>query len=116
MIINSIFMEHMKGENYKSISTKSRIIDVSTYTKLQSPFEFKLQKDALVRDYNLQSQNLENELQELRRQFDAKTAMDSRGIASDLLKGFSIGTEEVLKSEIDVEKKILDTFTEDERA
>eukprot|EP00483_Globobulimina_turgida_P009320 UN09339 len=41
--------------------------------------------------------------------------MDSGNTAS-LLQGFHIGTEEVLKSEIDTEKQILDTFTEDERA
>jgi len=79
--------------------------------------EFAKEKDALIRDYELQSQNLEDELQELRRQIDAKTAMDSGG-NSELMKGFKIGLggDEVLKSEIDSEKKILDTFTEDERA
>merc|ERR1711997_1256988 len=80
--------------------------------------QFAKEKDALIRDYELQSQNLTGQLQELRRQIDAKTAMDSR--ASSKKKGFGsgwkLGGDEDLKSEIDTEKKILDTFTEDERA
>jgi len=74
--------------------------------------EFAKEKDALIRDYELQSQNLTDQLQELHRQIDAKTPMDGGGY----LKGFRLGTEDVFKSEIDTEKKILDTFTEDERA
>eukprot|EP01084_Bolivina_argentea_P135883 239368_1 len=57
---HSIFMEHMKGENYKSISTKSRIIDVSTYTKLQSPFEFKLQKEDIIAAFRYADVNQDN--------------------------------------------------------
>ena len=79
--------------------------------------QFIKEKDALIRDYELQSQNLTGQLQELRRQIDAKTAMDSRK-SKKIGFGFKLGGggEEVLKSEIDTEKKILDTFTEDERA
>ncbi len=53
-------MEHMKGENYKSISTKSRIIDVSTYAKLQSPFEFKLQKEDIIAAFRYADVNQDN--------------------------------------------------------
>lgn len=78
--------------------------------------QFAKEKDALVRDYKLQSQNLEGQLQELRRQIDAKTAMDSRSNDKKGL-GWKIGGgDDDLKSEIDAEKKILDTFTEDEKA
>merc|ERR1712087_1036514 len=43
--------------------------------------------------------------------------MDSRATQRKWGAGFAFGSDdEVLKSEIDTEKKILDTFTEDERA
>merc|ERR1712129_206949 len=79
--------------------------------------QFAKEKDALIRDYELQSQNLTGQLQELRRQIDAKTAMDSRATKKGFGSGFKLGgSEEDYRSQIDTEKKILDTFSEDERA
>jgi len=83
--------------------------------------EFENEKDALVRDYKLQLNNLEDEIYALSLKINAKTAMDSGGGAmKKLLKGISFGLSSIvpeeLKSEVDTEKKILDTFTEDERA
>merc|ERR1712157_550024 len=79
--------------------------------------QFVKEKDALIRDYELQSQNLTGQLQELRRQIDAKTAMDSRATKKGFGCGFKLGgSEEDYRSQIDTEKKILDTFSEDERA
>jgi len=85
--------------------------------KKKVELEFQKETDALVRDYELQSQNLTDELGELHRQIDAKTAMDSGNSGGSGFK-FSLGlkSKEVLKSEVDTEKKILDTFTDDERA
>jgi len=61
---------------------------------------------------------LTGQLQELRRQIDAKTAMDSRATKKGFGSGFNLsgGSEEDYRSQIDTEKKILDTFSEDERA
>jgi len=79
--------------------------------------EFAKEKDSLIRDYELQHQNLENELQDLHRQCDAKTAMDSGGGgAAKFLAGFTAGLQEDLQCEIDAEKKSLDKLTEDERS
>jgi len=88
--------------------------------KKKVELEFQKETDALVRDYELQSQNLTDELGELHRQIDAKTAMDSGN--SGGFKSFKFGLgggfgeKETLTSEIDTEKKILDTFTDDDRA
>jgi len=87
--------------------------------KKKVEMEFQKETDALVRDYELQSQNLTDELAELHRQIDAKTAMDSgnSGGFKAMKFGFKgMGAKEALSSEIDTEKKILDTFTDDDRA
>lgn len=83
--------------------------------------EFADEKHALVMDYKLQLNNLEEEIDALNRRIAAKTAMDSGGGAKAKLKslisfGLSVVKQEELESEVDAEKKILDTFTEDERA
>merc|ERR1712242_251221 len=79
------------------------------------------EKDELVMDYKIQLNNLEEEIDALNRKISAKTAMDTGGGAKAKLKSllsFGLGAiaPEELKSEVDTEKKILDTFTEDERA
>jgi len=107
-------MEGMQRELDRLIVLNSEAGTGNEAMQRKVELEFAKERDALIRDYELQSQNLENELQELHRQIDAKTAMDSG--SGGLLKGFSFGKEEDLKSEIDTEKGILDTFTEDERA
>lgn len=107
-------MEGMQRELDRLIVMHSEAGSGNEAMQRKVELEFAKERDALIRDYELQSQNLENELQELHRQIDAKTAMDSG--SGGLLKGFSFGKEEDLKSEIDTEKGILDTFTEDERA
>jgi len=87
--------------------------------KKKVELEFQKETDALVRDYELQSQNLTDELGELHRQIDAKTAMDSGNSGGFKALKFGLGQfgqKEELKSEIDTEKKILDTFTDDDRA
>eukprot|EP00485_Elphidium_margaritaceum_P000862 CAMPEP_0202690614 /NCGR_PEP_ID=MMETSP1385-20130828/5549_1 /ASSEMBLY_ACC=CAM_ASM_000861 /TAXON_ID=933848 /ORGANISM="Elphidium margaritaceum" /LENGTH=453 /DNA_ID=CAMNT_0049345891 /DNA_START=81 /DNA_END=1442 /DNA_ORIENTATION=+ len=77
--------------------------------------EFAREKDALIRDYELQQQNLETEIEELGRRINAKTAMEGGGAVSKLLAGFGLARPEDLKVEIDAEKKSLDVFTEDEK-
>lgn len=88
--------------------------------------EFSKERDNLVRDYELQHENLRSNIEDLHRQLEAKTAMEagSSGLKTMFTEGFKLAgalggkllAEEELKVEIDSEKRMLDGMTEDEKA
>ena len=82
--------------------------------------EFAREKEELIRDYELQHENLRSEIEDLHRKLEAKTALEagSSGLKTMFAEGFSFGRNEddELQVEIDTEKRYLDGLTEDERA
>jgi len=113
-------MEGMTQQLEKLKSVNADLSGGNNAMKVKVNEEFEKEKFALVKDYKMKINNLEEEIDALNRRIAAKTAMDSSGGAKSKLKSLgnflknAVAPEE-LESQIDAEKKILDTFTEDDR-
>lgn len=115
--------EMIRGMQEEIAALKEKAIEAGSNTeemrrKIQK--EFHKKKDELERDYELQHENLRAEIEELHRKLEAKTAMEGGHSAMKTLFGdgfkIGIGEDDELQAEIDAEKKLLDSFSEEEKA